>query len=59
MLKSSGLIIGFLLFITSAETQDIPKSFGSGCNYVGKDSSITMRFGSRFQTLYARILECI
>ena len=51
MLKSSGLFIGFLLFILNTEAQFIPKSFGSGFNYVGKDSSFTMRFGIRFQTL--------
>ncbi len=35
----------------NAEPQFIPKLFGLGFNYVGKDSSFTMRFGIRFQTL--------
>lgn len=51
MLKSSGLFIVFLLFTLNTEAQFIPKSFGSGFNYVGKDSSFTMCFGIRFQTL--------
>lgn len=51
MLKGIGLFVLSLLFSVSADAQYIPKSFGSGFNYVGKDSSFTMRFGIRFQTL--------
>jgi len=46
-----GLLIGALIILFHVGAQQIPKSFGSGLNYVGKDSSFTMRFGIRFQTL--------
>lgn len=40
-----------LISTLSLNAQYIPKSFGDGLNVIGKDSTFTMRFGIRFQTL--------
>ncbi|MFT5819746.1 MAG: phosphate-selective porin OprO/OprP [Crocinitomix sp.] len=47
------LLIVFILLLTvqGASAQYNPQKFGKGINIVGKDSTFTMRFGVRFQTL--------
>ncbi len=42
-----------LLIAQGVSAQYNPKKFGKGINIVGKDSTFTMRFGVRFQTLMA------
>lgn len=48
------LIVIFLLgaIASNGYAQNLPTKFGKGINVVGKDSSFTMKFGIRFQTLY-------
>jgi phosphate-selective porin OprO/OprP len=45
------LVIGFLSFNQVSSAQYLPNKFGKGLNLVGKDSSFSIRFGLRFQTL--------
>ena len=46
------ITIGILLFVVHGVSgQFNPQKFGKGINVVGKDSSFTMRFGIRFQSL--------
>ena len=48
-----GLVSVFVLMfiVQGASAQYNPQKFGKGINVVGKDSTFTMRFGIRFQSL--------
>ncbi len=41
-----------LMLALSTNGQHIPKNFGKGLNFYGKDSSFHVKFGFRFQNLY-------
>ncbi|WP_066756600.1 porin [Crocinitomix algicola] len=41
----------FFLGVATAQAQYVPKTFGKGINFIGKDSTFSMKFGIRFQTL--------
>ena len=50
-MKKIVALFAFIFAIQSVTAQYNPKNFGKGINVVGKDSTFTMKFGIRFQTL--------
>jgi len=50
-MKKLATLFVLILIIQGASAQYNPQKFGKGINIVGKDSSFTMKFGIRFQTL--------
>ncbi|NOQ72414.1 MAG: porin [Crocinitomix sp.] len=50
-MKKLASVLVLLLILQGASAQYNPQKFGKGINVVGKDSTFTMRFGIRFQTL--------
>jgi len=48
------VIISLIFFVSNLSfAQNITKKFGSGIEYIGPDSSFSMKFGIRFQNLYS------
>ncbi len=52
MKKQLLLLIALVSFACVANGQMVPKGFGKGLNFYGKDSSFHIKFGFRFQNLY-------